>query len=320
MHLGALVPQGWKHDLDGLDPQAAFAKMIEVAQRCESLGLDSIWLYDHFHAVPWPAEPGVPVFECWTGMMALAMRTERVRLGQMVTCTPYRNPGYLAKIAACVDVASGGRLEFGLGGGWYEEEYVAYGYGFHEPRERLGHLRDTVNIVERMWRDERATYDGTYVSVKDAVNDPKPLQSPRPRVWIGGGGEQITLRITAGHADWANFMGDVDTFKRKRDIMRGYAEEMGRDPASIKLSIHCEMLVAPDEPALGALTERHPSIFGRPEEQRRATNLIGTTQQVIDKIAAYADLGCEAVIPWFPDYPDSGSLEIFATEIRAAFA
>jgi len=319
MHFGALVPQGWKHDLDGLAPQDAFATMLAVGERCEALGLDSIWLYDHFHAVPSPAEPGTPVFECWTGMMALAMRTHRVRLGQMVTCTPYRNPAYLAKIAACVDVASGGRLEMGVGGGWYWEEYESYGYGFPEPRERLGHLRDTVNILDRMWRDERASYEGKFASIKDAICDPKPLQDPRPPIWIGGGGEQITLRITAKHADWANFMGDVDTFKRKRDIMRGYAEEMGRDPSQIKLSIHCEMLVAPTDTELGALTQTYPSIFGRPEDERRTTNLIGTVQQVIDTIGAYRDLGCEAVIPWFPDYPDSGSLELFATEIRAAF-
>ncbi len=320
MHFGALVPQGWKHDLEGLPPKEAFDTMIAIAQRCESLGLDSVWLYDHFHAVPPPATPGTTVFECWTSLAAIAMRTERIRLGQMVTCTPYRNPALLAKIAATVDVASGGRLEMGLGAGWYWEEFNSYGYGFPEPRERLGYLRDTVNIVERMWRDERATYEGKYASVTDALCDPKPIQQPRPPIWIGGSGPQVTLKIVARHADWANFMGTPAEFARKRDVLRGHCESVGRDPAQVKLSMHCEALIAGDEAGLKAMIAARPSIFGQADQERVTQHLIGTAQQVIDRIGEYVDLGCEGVIPWFPDYPATESLERFATEVAPAFA
>lgn len=315
MHLGALVPQGWKHEFDGMDSRAAFAKMIEVAQHAEAIGLDSVWLYDHFHAVPWPAQPGTVVFECWTGMMALAMATQNVRLGQMVTCAGYRNPAYLAKVAAGIDVASGGRLEFGIGAGWYWEEFESYGYGFASNGDRLGHLRDTVEIVKRLWLDERASYDGRFASIKDAISDPKPLQQPRPPVWIGGGGEKVTLRIVAEHADWSNFMGTLETFHTKRDLLRGHCEAVDRDPGEIRMSVHCDCLVARTDTELRALLDKHPSIFGIPEEQRLQSHLIGTVNQVIDRAAKYAELGCEGFIPWFPDYPTTDSLDLFAEEV-----
>lgn len=319
MHFGAMTPQGWKHDLDGLEPHAAFETMIAIAQRIEALRLDSVWLYDHMHAVPPPATPGTTVFECWSSLMAIAMRTTTVRLGQMVTCTPYRNAALLAKISSTLDVASNGRLEMGIGGGWYWEEFNSYGYGFPEPRERLGYLRDTVNILKRMWRDEKATWEGTYASVTDAICDPKPLQKPRPPIWIGGGGEQITLRIVAKHADWANFMGPIDVFERKRDILWKHCDDVGRDRDEVKLSIHPECLIANDEQSLEALVAKHPSIFGAADDQRRASHLIGTVQQVVDKLGKYKDLGCEGVVPWFPDYPGTGSLELFASDVMPAF-
>lgn len=319
MHFGALVPQGWKHDLDGLAPREAFDTMISVAQRVEAVGLDSVWLYDHMHAVPPPAQPGTTVFECWTSLAAIAMRTERVRLGQMVTCTPYRNPGLLAKIAATVDVASNGRLEMGLGAGWYWEEFNSYGYGFPEAKERLGILRDTVNIIKRMWRDERSTYEGKYASVTDAICDPKPIQQPRPPIWIGGGGEQVTLKIVAQHADWSNFMGTTENFKAKRDILRKHCDDIGRDWSEIRMSIMPDCLVAPDQASIDALQAKHPSLFGVPADQRREAHLIGTVQQVIDRIGAYKELGCDGVVCWFADYPQTDSLDLFASEVVPAF-
>ena len=318
VHFGALVPQGWKREFDGLDARTAYRTMIEAAQRTEALGYDSIWLYDHFHSVP-PPPVATPVFECWTSMMALAEHTERVRLGQMVTCTPYRNAAYLAKISSCVDVASNGRLEMGVGAGWYWDEYNAYGYGFPEPKERIGYLADTVEILNRMWSDERSTYEGKYASVKDAFCDPKPLQSPRPPLWIGGAGEKLTLRVVARHADYANFGGKPDEWARKRDILYAHCEKVGRDPSEIRLTLHQDALVGRDDAAARALEQKHPSIWGASNEDRRQGHLVGSVQEVVDRIGLYKDLGAGGFVVWFSDYPSTGSLELFASDVMPHF-
>jgi F420-dependent oxidoreductase-like protein len=318
VHFGALVPQGWKREFDGMDARTAYETMMTTALTCEAAGYDSIWLYDHFHSVP-PPPVATPVFECWTSMMALAERTSTVRLGQMVTCTPYRNAGYLAKVSACVDVASNGRLEMGVGAGWYWDEYNAYGYGFPEPKERIGYLADTVEILKRMWSNEKATYEGKYASVKDAFCDPKPMQSPRPPLWIGGGGEQLTLRVVARHADYSNFGGDPETFARKRDILFGHCSKVGRDPSEIRLTLHQDVLVGRDDAAIGALEEKHPSIWGASNEDRRKGHLVGSVQEVIDGIGAYVEAGASGFVVWFPDYPSTGSMELFASEVMPHF-
>jgi F420-dependent oxidoreductase-like protein len=299
---GTFVPQGWKREFDGLDSRTAYRTMIETAQACERAGYDSIWLYDHFHSVP-PPPIATPVFECWTSMMALAERTERVRLGQMVTCTPYRNAAYLAKVSSCIDVASGGRLEMGIGAGWYWDEFNSYGYGFPEPRERIGYLADTVEILKRMWSDEKATYEGRYASVKDAFCDPKPLQTPHPPLWIGGGGVKKTLRVVAEHADYSNFSGKPHEWVVKRDVLRGHCENIGRDEAEVR-----------------SLLDRYPSLWGEANDSRREGGLIGTVQEVVDKIGTYVELGASGFINWYPDYPSNESMERFAAEVVPHFA
>ncbi|MEX2557204.1 MAG: TIGR03560 family F420-dependent LLM class oxidoreductase [Actinomycetota bacterium] len=318
IHFGALVPQGWKGEFQGLDSRTAYRAMIETARLCERVGYDSIWLYDHFHNIP-PPPIATPVFECWTAMMAFAERTERVLLGQMVTCTPYRNAAYLAKISACVDVASNGRLQMGVGAGWYWDEFNAYGYGFPEPRDRLGYLADTIEILKRMWSDEKATYEGRYASVKDAFCDPKPLQSPRPPLWIGGGGEKVTLRIVAQHADYSNFSGKPHEWERKRDILFSHCEKVGRDPASIRMTLHQDCLIGKDEADVQRLLTQFPSLWGEAAESRRQGGLIGTAQEVIDKVGTYVELGASGFINWYPDYPATDSVERFATEVMPHF-
>ena len=152
LQFGVFVPQGWKMELSSIaDPQAKWAKTIEIAELAEQLGYDSIWVYDHFHNVPVPAHE--TMFECWTTLAALSQRTTRIRLGQMVGCAPYRNPGLLAKITSNIDVMSGGRLDWGIGAGWYQHEFEGYGYPFLAPKERIAVLRETVEIVKSMWSE-----------------------------------------------------------------------------------------------------------------------------------------------------------------------
>ncbi|NBU06904.1 MAG: LLM class flavin-dependent oxidoreductase [Acidimicrobiia bacterium] len=187
---GVFMPQGWKMELSSIaDDQAKWAKAVDIAVRAEHLGFDSIWVYDHFHNVPKPAHEAV--FECWTTIAAISQRTSRIRLGQMVGCNLYREPSMLAKITSTVDVISGGRLDWGIGAGWYENECRGYGYPFPLPKERIAMLRECVEIVKSMWSEKETTYHGKYYTLDRGNCDPKPVQKPRPPIWIGGGAGSV---------------------------------------------------------------------------------------------------------------------------------
>ena len=229
---GVFIPQGWKMELVKI-PTAAekWEASVNIAKHAEQLGFDSIWVYDHFHNVPRPAHEAV--FECWTVMAAMSQITTKIRLGQMVGCALYRPPALLAKITSTLDVISGGRLDWGIGAGWYENEFRSYGYQFPVPKDRIGMLRETVEIVKMMWTQEEATFEGKYFQTSRANCDPKPLQNPHPPIWIGGGGEQLTLRVVAQHADYSNFGGSPEDFARKVEILKGHCLSVGRDADEI---------------------------------------------------------------------------------------
>src|SRR6478672_13282760 len=217
---GVFVPQGWRMDLlDYSDPVEKYEAMTRVGQEAERLGFDSIWTYDHFHTVPQPTLE--TTFECWTITAGLARDTQRVRLGQMVTCNSYRNPALLAKIASTVDVMSHGRLDFGIGAGWYEHEYKAYGYEYPDAPTRLRYLREGVQVILKMWTEEEAYFEGNYYQVHGAINQPKGVQKPHIPLLIGGGGEKVTLKLVAQYADACNVGGgDTETIKRKLAILK----------------------------------------------------------------------------------------------------
>lgn len=316
MIFGAFVPQGWKMELAGIDGAAAkWDKTVEVAVLAEQLGYDSIWLYDHFHNVPRPAHEAV--FECWTTIAAISQRTNRVRLGQMVGCNSYRNPALLAKITSTIDVISGGRLDWGIGAGWYENEYRAYGYEFPSPRDRIGMLREAVEIVRSMWTEPETTYDGEHYRLVRANCDPKPLQQPHPPIWIGGGGEQLTLRLVARYADRSNFGGNPKEWVHKRDVLRQHCAAVGRDADEIVMTWSPEVFIRPTEAEVVAAGSR--SLWSEPFDSWRAGNLVGTPEQVAEKVQTYRELGCGGIVPWCSDYPDTTSLELLATEVVPAF-
>jgi F420-dependent oxidoreductase-like protein len=313
---GVFMPQGWKMELSSIEgAEAKWAKSVEVAVLAEALGYDSIWVYDHFHNVPRPAHEAV--FECWTSIAAISQRTSRIRLGQMVGCNSYRNPALLAKITSTVDVISGGRLDWGIGAGWYENEYRAYGYPFPKPKDRIGMLRESVEIVKSMWTEAETTYKGQYYEVVRANCDPKPLQDPHPPIWIGGGGEQLTLRVVARHADCSNFGGNPDEWARKREILKGHCASLGRDEDTIRKTWSPELFVRETEAEIVEAGSR--SLWGEEFEAWRAGNLVGTPEQVAEKVQRYVDLGCTGFVPWCADYPDTASMELFATKVMPEF-
>lgn len=316
MIFGAFVPQGWKMELAGLDGAAAkWAKTVEIARLAEELGFDSLWVYDHFHNVPRPAHEAV--FECWTTVTALSQLTSRVRLGQMVGCNGYRNPALLAKVTSTVDVVSGGRLDWGIGAGWYENEHRSYGYEFPRPKERLERLSETVQIVRGMWTEPETTFRGRHYEVTRANCDPKPLQDPHPPIWIGGGGEQLTLRIVAKYADCANFGGTLAQWEHKREVLKGHCAAVGRDFDSIRTTWSPEVFIRPTDAEVRRAGSR--SIRGEAVESWREANLVGTPEQVTDKLARYVAAGVGGIIPWCSDYPGTETLTLLATEVIPHF-
>jgi F420-dependent oxidoreductase-like protein len=237
VRFGVFVPQGWKMDLvDIADPVEQYEAMTEVARVADAGPWDSIWVYDHFHTVPEPTMNSV--FECWTATATLARDTSRVNIGQMVGCNGYRQPSLYAKIASTVDVASHGRLYAGLGAGWYEQEWKAYGYEWAEVPERMAAFREAVEIVHRMWTEDRPTFEGKHYRIDGPINEPRR----RPSFWLGGGGEKVTLKLVAKYADGCNVgNGDPELIRHKLGVLREHCDRLGRDYDRIMKSTTIEV-------------------------------------------------------------------------------
>jgi len=329
MQFGAFVPQGWRLDLVGVPagyPQ--YEAMRDVALQLERLGYDGLWLYDHFHTVP-DAKPEA-TFEMWTACTALAVATTRIRIGQMVGCNIYRPPALVAKVAACTDVVSNGRLDFGLGAGWYEHETIAYGYPFHRAGTRIEALEEALTIIRGMWTEDAFhhqgkhyhvgtgaahTYRGEEVESPGAINHPKPIQRPYPPIWVGGGGEQKTLRVVAKHADWSNAGWSLEQVKHKNELLDRYCEELGRDPATLKRSMSVNCMFGDEERVKRQLHKMGISDSG--EWMKSA--MTGGAQGMIDHLAALRDHGRIAYVQiWFPDAVGGDSVQRFAEEVMPA--
>jgi F420-dependent oxidoreductase-like protein len=303
-------------DLVGVPVAEQWPTMLAAARRIERLGYDTAWVYDHFHTVPHPTQEAT--FECWTLMAALAATTERIRLGQMCTCNSYRHPAYLAKVASNVDVISGGRLEFAIGAGWYQHEYLAYGYEYPSDGTRLAQLEEAVQIIKKMWTEAEATFSGKHYSVNGAINQPKALQSPHPPMWIAGGGEKKTLRIVARYADYANFAGTLDLFKEKSRILDEHCAAVGRDPSEVGRTLHMFVTVGSDAADLAKKVERTAAQIGRPVDKYLASpqTIAGTPDQVIATLGAYKAAGAMHLTGYFADILWGDSLELFAPALR----
>ena len=318
---GLFVPQGWIGDLVEIaDPVEKFEAMARLAKSAERLGFDSIWLFDHFHT--WPEPTLETTFECWTTTAALARDTTRIRLGQMVTGNGYRNPALLAKMASTVDVLSHGRLDFGIGGGWYEHEYRAYGYEYPPVGDRLRMLGEALQVIRAMWTDPHATFHGDHYRIDGAINEPKGVQKPHPPIWVGGSGEKVTLKLAALYGDATNFGGhldDIDWFARKLDVVRGHCEAVGRDFDSLIHSTNVETTyVRPGEdPAEASARFRR----GAPLEDYRRHAVVGGPQEIIDTYGRLIDAGADYIIvadvPGIASDPDL--VELIGTQVLPAF-
>jgi F420-dependent oxidoreductase-like protein len=300
--------------------------MQSVAASIEAAGYESLWVYDHFHTVPVPTQE--VTYEAWTLMAALAASTKTVRLGQMCTCNSYRPPSYLAKAASTIDVISGGRLEMGIGAGWYDHEYAGYGYEFPKPSVRIGMLRESVEIMRRMWTEDEVHFEGKYYQLDGAINQPKPVQSPHIPFWIAGGGEQLTLRIAAEYAGYTNFGADIESFVHKSEVLRGHCNDAGTAFDDIVRSTNffavCEESEADVADRLAWIKERYLRFV--PEDRAEQVmklhqKFAGTPEQLIEKLQPWAAAGADYAILYFAEAAgDTGGLERFAAEVIPALS
>ena len=287
--IGVVLPQGWTGEYDGWAPRRAWDRTLVVAQQAERLGFESAWVFDHFQTEPGPTDE--ITFESFTTLAALAASTHRLRLGQVVICTAFRNPALTAKMIGTLDVISGGRMELGIGAGWKEDEWRAYGYGFPDTRTRLGILADHLEVITRMLAPGRATYAGTHASVTDAVNLPRGLQEPRVPIMVGGNGPNVTWRLAARFADELNLDWlTPDEIRDAKSVIASRCAEIGRDPATLRLSVNISRY---------DLAEAGP--------------------KRVELLAAYREVGVDRVMGLLQETAVSDEpLESLATDARAA--
>jgi len=314
LKFGVFLPQGWRMDLADIhDPVEKYETMSRCANEAQEAGYDAVWLYDHFHTVPTPQLEAV--FECWTSMAALARDTSTIRLGQMVTCNSYRPPSLLAKMASCIDVMSHGRLILGIGAGWYRHEYEAYGYEYPDTPDRLRMLRESLQVIKAMWTQDEATFDGRFYRIRGAVNEPKPVQKPHPPIWIGGGGEKVTLKLVAQYGDACNFNADVATVRHKLEVVRQHCEAVGRDYDSVLKTIEFYTILG-DKREIDRVVADQARRTGQDEEFIRSWHpLHGDADRIAEIVNEYAALGIEYFIVNLPNAAEGGVFSRFAEEV-----
>ena len=295
------------------DPVDKYETMSLCAQEAERAGFDAVWVFDHFHTVPQPRLESV--FECWTSMAGLARDTTTVRLGQMVTCNSYRPPSLLAKMASSIDVMSHGRLILGIGAGWYEPEYTAYGYDFPDTPDRLRMLRESLQVIKAMWAEDEASFEGRFYRIRDAINEPKPVQKPHPPIWIGGGGERVTLKLVAQYGDGCNIGGDIATVRHKLDALREHCDAVGRDYDSISKTMELYAM-------LGDAAEVDRVVAGAARRTGADESFIrswhphhGDADRIAGIIESYVEAGIEYFIVNLPNAFEGGVITRFAEEI-----
>ena len=297
------------------EPQqgASYDTLLAVAQKAEALGFDAFFRSDHYLTMGGDGLPGPT--DAWTTLAGIARETSRIRLGTLVTSATFRFPGVLAIQVAQVDAMSGGRVELGLGAGWYDAEHAAYGIPFPPLGERFERLEESYAILTGLWGTpdgETFTFDGRHYHLKDSPALPKPRQRPHPPLIVGGGGAKRTPRLAATYADEFNLpfssLADTDAqFGR----VRAACEARGRDPASLRLSAAQVVCCGKDE----AEVARRARNIGRQVDELRANGAAGTPDEVSARLQAFADIGAETVYLQVLDLDDLDHLDLLATDV-----
>jgi probable F420-dependent oxidoreductase len=330
MRFGLTLPH-YDFSLPGIRP-ITFDALVEHAVRAEALGFDSVWISDHFFyslARYGGGDELLGSLEPLTTLAGVAVRTERVRLGTLVLGAPFRHPSVLAKSATTVDVLSGGRLELGIGAGWYRDEFDAFGYAFGEVGDRFRALEDAAAVLDSLLPGGPVSLRAGGIRLAEAYNRPRPAGRPRPPIWIGAKGGDRALRLVARHADGWNsvWRWRVDAYAERMRRARELAEEAGRDPASVRFSVGLYLIVGQDERDLARRWDAFEgwmpgALAGRSPDDWRDDALVGTVEQVRERVAAFEELGVEEVVvapaPLPFAIPDPSMVELFAAEVGRA--
>lgn len=295
----------------------SWQELRETWKLVEALGYDTAWTFDHFFAIL--TDPSRPCFEGWSLLAALAAETTRPQIGVLVSGNTYRHPAILAKMGATVDHVSGGRLIMGLGAAWFELEHAAYGIPFYSTGVRVGRLDEAAEIIRRLWTETAVSFEGRYYRLKDAYGEPKPVQKPRPPIMIGGGGEKLTLRVVAKHADQWNTFGSPDVFRHKRDVLRTHCAAVGRNPAEIEISWAGLVLVTDSRAEKEQVLRRVGERFGQPPEEAQRRVLVGSPGEIRDHIGRFMDVGVTHFIATTLAPFARDSIRRFAEEVVPAF-
>ena len=332
MRVGLALPH---YDTSLAGEPASWEGVKRIARLAEASGFDSLWVSDHVF-LDWSKYGGPSTaqraLECWTTMAAVAAVTERVRIGSMALCNDFRHPGLVAKMSASLDVLSGGRLELGLGAGWYEPEYAALGIEFDPPGVRIARLGESAEVIRSLWSGP-TTHSGRYYELHDAICLPGP-SGAAPPIWFGGKGDYL-IKTAARHADGWNFswVGAEDTYRERAAVADRTCEELGRDPSSLRRSVGVYVLAGTDvsdaQERFQRLASRTPpGVLGGTEgsavswEEFAARGVAGTVGEVVDRLGRLKDLGVEEVIVGLGVLPfqvvDDEDVELVNTEVARA--
>jgi alkanesulfonate monooxygenase SsuD/methylene tetrahydromethanopterin reductase-like flavin-dependent oxidoreductase (luciferase family) len=287
---GIVIPQGWRNDLPENSSFEQFKYARDVAIGAEKNGFDSIYAYDHF--IPHYRYPKTGnFFECFTLLSALSTELKTMNIGQLVTCNSYRNPALLAKMVATLDVITNGRAELGIGAGWFEEEYVAYGYQYSSDIVRIMQLEESIQIIKKLWTQKISNFQGKYYSIKDAISYPKPVQTPHPTIMIGGSGEKYLLKAAAKYADRYNlYFGSPEEMNRKIKILKDYNSRNRK----IEFSIVLPCLIIQEQEQMKKIMKKmgkQKMTVGEFKKSIAGGLAVGTIEEIIEGISQYLNIG-----------------------------
>lgn len=301
-----------------IEPQFGFTykEVVDLAKEAERLGFTALWASDHLFLDQHSEHRNC--LDAWTLITGLAPVTTRLRLGTLVTCNSYRLPSILAKMAASVDHISDGRLEFGIGAGWKEMEYHAYGIPFAPVSTRLAQLEEAVQVIRRLWTEERASFNGVHYQLENAFNAPKPVQQPL-KMWMGGAGEKKLLRLVAQYADgWNMLFGyPLPAVKKKLEVLRHHCDAVGRDFAKLEKSLFIVACIAEREGELNKRVTDAATALGSDAilKMARKSGTVGTPEQVAETLRGFQELGFDYFIAMFPYKQDREMLQRFAETV-----
>lgn len=293
-----------------------WGSMLDLWKKAEGWGYDSLWNFDHFY--PIFVDPNGPCLEGWTTLAALGQATSRVRIGHLVNGNTYRNPCVLAKMAATLDHVTSGRLNLGIGAGWFELEHDAFGLDFKTVRGRLDALDEACRILKGMFTGEPFSLKGKHYTVDNARGLPVPVQRPHPPIMIGGSGEKVLLRIVAEHADMWNTSGDADRLAHLVDVIRRHGDAVGRDTEQIEKTVMMPMCYGGGSEREKFMTQLIAGMQQCTSEEARRRIMMGSKDECLETVARYGKAGVTHFIfmAFQPVFPDE--LQAFAEDVAPA--